>query len=115
MAIDLHAHWVPKGLSAALRARKTSAVIERRSDGKEWLNAKSQNPLEDDFDDIAGRLAEMDRNGITRGVLSLTTVWGVEALPLAESLPLCKAFNDSASELCAAYPDRFSAFAAVPN
>jgi predicted TIM-barrel fold metal-dependent hydrolase len=115
MAIDLHAHWIPKGLSAALRTRKTAPMIERRADGKEWLVAKIQNPLEEEFDDIAGRLAEMDRNGITRGVLSLTTVWGVEALPLAESLPLCRAFNDSASELCAVNPDRFSAFAAVPN
>jgi predicted TIM-barrel fold metal-dependent hydrolase len=115
MAIDLHAHWIPKGLSEALRSRKSAPMIERRSDGKEWLVAKIQNPLEEGFDDIAGRLAEMDRNGITRGVLSLTTVWGVEALPLAESLPLCRAFNDSASELCATYPDRFSAFAAVPN
>jgi predicted TIM-barrel fold metal-dependent hydrolase len=115
MAIDLHAHWIPKGLSAALRSRKTAPMIERRADGKEWLVAKIQNPLEDDFDDISGRLTEMDRNGITRGVLSLTTVWGVEALPLEESLPLCRAFNDSASELCAKYPDRFSAFAAVPN
>jgi predicted TIM-barrel fold metal-dependent hydrolase len=115
MAIDLHAHWIPTGLSEVLRTRKSAPMIERRADGKEWLVAKIQNPLEENFDDVSERLTEMDRNGITRGVLSLTTVWGVEALPLAESLPLCRAFNDAASEICVAHPDRFSAFAAVPN
>lgn len=115
MAIDLHAHWIPTGLADVLRTRKTAPMIERRADGKEWLVAKIQNPLEENFDELSERLAEMDRNGITHGVLSLTTVWGVEALPLAESLPLCRAFNDAASEICVAYPDRFSAFAAVPN
>ncbi len=66
------------------------------------------------FDDLEARIAEMDRNGVERAVLSLTTVLGVEALPLADSLPLCRAHNDAASAVCAKYPDRFTAFAAVP-
>ena len=115
MPIDMHHHWIPKGLSAALRARGSAPRMVRGEDGRERIECSFMaQPVQEGFDDPETRLAEMDANGITRGVLSLTPVYDVERLPVQESLPLCRAFNDSVSEMCAKWPDRFSAFAALP-
>src|ERR1700722_18992013 len=115
MIIDMHAHFTPKALTDALRQRTTSPMISRDEKGVEFLHSKfSSAPLVEGFDDVAVRLADMDRNGVARGVLSLTTVHGVEALPVAEALPLCRAYNDAVSAACDAHPDRFSALAALP-
>ena len=115
MPIDMHAHWVPKEVSALLRTRTKVPMIRRGDDGREYLHSLFRPaPIDENFDDLGARLADMDRNGYQRAVLSLTTVLGVECLPLAEALPLCRAHNDAAAAACAAHPDRFSAFAAVP-
>jgi predicted TIM-barrel fold metal-dependent hydrolase len=115
MIIDMHAHFTPKALTDALRRRTTPPMIRRDEARVEFLHSKFNSaPLVEGFDDVAARLADMDRNGVERGVLSLTTVHGVEALPAAESLPLCRAYNDAVSAACAAHPDRFSALAALP-
>jgi predicted TIM-barrel fold metal-dependent hydrolase len=60
------------------------------------------------------RIAEMDRTKVERGVISLTTVFGVEGLPPEEAAPLCRINNDGLSEVCAQHPDRFSALASLP-
>src|SRR5256885_433162 len=115
MPIDMHAHWVPKEVSALLRQRSSAPMIRVGDDGQDHLHSLFRaTPVLPHFDDLDARIAEMDANGVRRAVLSLTTVLGVEALPLADSLPLCRAHNDAASAVCVAYPDRFSAFAAVP-
>ncbi len=116
MPVDFHAHWIPQPMSAVLRARTKVPLIRRGEDDFEYLDYGYQSAkLMPGFDDVPTRLAEMDRTGVTRAVLSLTTVWGVECMPLAESLPLCKVFNDSVSAMCKAHPDRFSGLAALPN
>lgn len=96
MAIDMHAHWTPKELYDALHER-----------GKP--------PLPKSFDTVEDRLAEMDRFGYSHGVLSLTPVSGIEALPLEDALPLCRVFNDATAAACRAHPDRFSGFASLPS
>ena len=116
MSIDLHAHWIPKALSDELRKRTTKPFIHRGPDGREWLDSVFLDlPLDEDFDVVPTRLAQMDHIGVTHGVLSLTTVYGIECLPMAESLRLCKLFNDGVAAACAAHPDRFSGLAALPN
>lgn len=115
MPIDMHAHWVPKEVSALLRTRSAAPMIRVGDNGQEHLHSLFRAmPIQSDFDDLNLRITEMDRHGVQRAVLSLTTVLGVEALPLADALPLCRAHNDAASAVCVAHPDRFSAFAAVP-
>jgi predicted TIM-barrel fold metal-dependent hydrolase len=115
MPIDMHHHWIPKGLSQALRARATAPRLVTGEDGRQRIDCSFSSLAQPEgFDDPQTRLAEMDANGITRGVLSLTPVYGIENLPAQESLPLCRAFNDSVSEMCVTWPDRFSAFAALP-
>ena len=115
MPIDMHHHWIPKGLSEALRARATPPRLITGEDGRQRIDCSFSSLAQPEgFDDPQTRLAEMDAHGITRGVLSLTPVYGIENLPAQESLPLCRAFNDSVSQMCATWPDRFSAFAALP-
>ena len=116
MPIDFHAHWIPRLMSDVLRTRTKAPMIRRDADGFDYFDYGYQSAkLMPGFDDVPTRLAEMDRTGITRAVLSLTTVYGVECMPLAESLPLCRAFNDAVGSMCKAHPDRFSGLAALPN
>jgi len=114
MAIDMHSHFMPKGLSDALRQRTKPPMIYRGDDGKERMQSLLGGPpLEEGFDSLDKRIADMDRNGVQRSVLS-NVLQDIMALPVEDALPLCRIFNDSISAACVAHPDRFSAFAALP-
>ena len=114
MAIDMHAHWLPEEFCDALRARSAPPFIRRKDDGHEYLESSFNSSPLTARETPEQRIAEMDSNGVERGVLSLTTVYGVERLPSAESVPLCRAFNNAVAAACAKYPDRFSGLAALP-
>lgn len=112
----MHHHWIPKPLADVLRKRSTPPRIGLTDDGGEFIDCELPSlRVPKGFDDIAVRIAGMDANGITHGVLSLSTVYGVETLPLDDSLALCRLYNDSISEVCAQYPERFSGLAALPG
>ncbi|MCC2098134.1 MAG: amidohydrolase [Hyphomicrobiales bacterium] len=112
--IDMHAHWFPEELCDGLRARASAPMIRRHDDGREYLESSFNSSPIPGLETIADRLASMDENGVAHGVLSLTTVYGIEQLPPAEALPLCQAFNDAVAKACAAHPGRFSGLAALP-
>jgi len=115
MPIDMHAHWIPKGLADVFRKRSTPPRIFRGDDGRQYMDSGfTKSWLPENFDAMETRLAEMDKNGITRGVLSLTPFYGIECMPLEDAVPLCRTFNDEVSKMCAAMPDRFSGLAALP-
>ena len=117
MTIDMHAHLRPVALIDALRARTDLPRIERGDDGVEVLKSRrGAVPLAEAFDDIDHRLEEMDRTGISTGVLSLfgEMQW-IERLPAEESLPLVRLYNDSVSDICQAHPGRFAAYASLPQ
>ena len=65
------------------------------------------------FDSVEKRLEEMDKNGVTHAVLS-NQMQDISSLPLEDSVPLCRAYNDAISAACVKYPDRLTAFAAIP-
>jgi predicted TIM-barrel fold metal-dependent hydrolase len=115
MTVDMHSHIVPEGLANALRARTKPPMIIRGDDGKEYMNSllNSRAPLPEGFDSVEKRLAEMDKNGVTHAVLS-NALQDIASLPLEDSVPLCRAYNDAISAACAKYPDRLNAFAAIP-
>lgn len=116
MTIDMHAHWRPPVLIDALRARTTPPLIEKGDDGVEMLKSRrGAEPVDGQFDDLDRRLEEMDRQGITTGVLSLFGgfQW-IERLPAEESLPLVRLHNDSISEICKTHEGRFVAYASLP-
>ena len=116
MKIDMHAHWRPPALIDALRARTKEPRILPDANGVEVLKTRmGEQPLDKAFDNVDQRLAEMDRQGIGTGVLSLFGGFSwIERLPVAESLSLTRLYNDSISALCKAHAGRFAAFASLP-
>lgn len=112
MAIDMHSHWFPEEIITHLRARSVKPRVFTK-DGVEYLESTfAARPME--LETVEARLAEMDKSGVERGVISLTTVFGVEGLPADEAMPLCRANNDGLAAICARHPDRFSALATLP-
>ena len=115
--IDMHAHWRPAEVADALRARTREPRIERNADGVEVLKAPrmGETPLDKAFDDAAIHIQRMDRQGVETSVLSLlgTFCW-IEAQPVETAAPLCRRVNDGLSAICAKYPGRFAALAALP-
>ena len=112
--IDMHAHWLPEALVEAMRKRTSKPMVRRGADGKEYLENSFNTSVMPGRVPNEERLAEMDRFGVSHAVLSLTPVYGLERLPAADALPLCRAYNDAVEAICAQYPDRFSGFAALP-
>src|SRR5437870_7169550 len=115
--IDIHAHWRPAEIAAALRARVREARILRKQDGVEVLKAPrmGEAPLAEALDDVDFHLGRMDRQGVEVSVLSLlgSFCW-IEAQPLDVSGPLCRIVNDGLSAICEEHPGRFAAYAALP-
>ncbi len=112
MTIDMHSHWFPEKLADAFRQRTSKPMIHTKADGIEYMESMFSAPLR--LEDLDKRIAEMDRTGVERGVISLTTVFGVEGLPPEEAIPLCRINNDGLSDVCARHPDRFSFLATLP-
>src|SRR5262249_17904031 len=117
MAIDMHSHWRPSELIEALRERTKDPRIVRNAEGTEVLKSRvGEQPIARAFDDVEKRLDEMEAGGISTAVLSLLGgfQW-TEGLPVEESLPLVKLFNDSISALCRRHQGRFAAYACLPQ
>lgn len=71
-------------------------------------------PFADKLADIgAGRIADMDANGIDVQVLSHTSP-SPEILEADRALELCRRVNDELAEAIAQYPTRFAGFASLP-
>lgn len=116
MTIDMHAHWRSPALIDALRERREAPHIVKNDKGIEVLRTRrGEQTLDKAFDDPNQRIAEMDRVGITTGVLSaLSDFTWIERQPVEQSLPLVRIFNDSLSELSKRYPGRFAGLASLP-
>lgn len=116
MTIDMHSHWRPRALMEALRARTSPPHIVKADDGTEVLRSgRGDEPLSEAFDDVDERLRVMDRRGVSTAGLSLFGgfQW-IERLPVADSLPLVRLYNDSVGEICAKHSGRFVGYAALP-
>lgn len=96
MIVDWHCHWIPRALADAM----TKANIPFHSHGQTtaW----------------PGRLAELEALGVTRQVLSLPGLFGIDSLPVEQALPLVKTFNDSTAELVSRDSGKFSGLASLP-
>lgn len=114
MTVDMHSHWMPEALVEALRRRSEAPRVATGEDGREYLYSSFTPTLMPGRDDIQARIAAMDRNNVRTAVLSLTGVYSIERLPIADALPLCRIYNDAVSQACAQYPGRLYAFAAMP-
>ena len=117
MMIDMHAHWKPSEVADALRARTREPRIVCGTDGVEVLKAPrmADTPLAAAFNEAVVELARMDQQDVSVSVLSvLGSFCWIEAQSIDEALPLCRKVNDGLATICARYPGRFAAFAALP-
>lgn len=114
MAIDLHAHYLPPTLVARLRERTAVPRIEVTGAGERLVMPIGTLSFSEQYVDPALRIALMDRAGVTRQLLSLPGLFGVDSLPAHEAAPLVRLFNDDCAALCRRYPQRFAGLAALP-
>lgn len=114
--IDMHVHYLPDVLAGHLRRRETAPCIKTMSDGTEHrvLPTGHTLPFSDRDTDMEARLAVMDEMEVERQMLSMGLIYGIHALPLEESVPLCRAFNDDLGALGRRHPDRYSGLALLP-
>lgn len=112
--VDFHAHWIPPALAAALRKRRGTPRIEAASDGERLVTYLGTRPFGPELGDLAARRDLTSRCGITLQVLSLAGLFGVDCLPVEESVPLVAAFNNAVAWATRAYPRCFAGVAALP-
>lgn len=115
MIVDWHVHWLPPELADALRARSRPPRIVGGANGGERLEVyREALPVSPDLIETGRRRTFMDRHGVSKQVLSLPGLFGIDSLPAGESAPLVRLFNDALAALMAQHPDRFSGLAALP-
>lgn len=115
MSIDMHTHFVPVQMAAALRKRTEPPWIETLSDGTERIHLPiGALAFGVDYSDMDARIDFMDARQVDRQLLSFPGLFGLDSLPAADSGQLLSAFNDEVAGLCQAHPDRFSGLAALP-
>jgi predicted TIM-barrel fold metal-dependent hydrolase len=71
-------------------------------------------PLEPIALDLDARREHLRRAGISWQLLSLSSLWNIDNLPTAQSLPLIQAFNDATVQAVAEMRDTFGGLAALP-
>lgn len=117
-AIDFHAHWVPPALANELRARAGGGAVPRieaaPAGGERLVMPIGMLAFDARYVDPALRVDFMARTGVARQLLSLPGLFGIDSLPLHESAPLVRGFNDDCAQLCRSHPHRFSGLAALP-
>ena len=114
MLIDCHTHWIPPALADLLGRRRVAPCIVRTEDGERFVAPYSSRPFDAGLYDLDSRLALMERQGVAMQVLSLAGLFGIDCLPLDESAPLVRAFNDATIEAQRAHPRRLAGLAALP-
>ncbi len=120
--VDWHSHYVSRVELNFLSARKQPPQLLTGADGTTKLqnvttvSAAAGAPSEFSVSDIAARIANLDRHGIQRQLLTHTVALGFDAsLPVEELRPLYRAFNDELAGVVQQHPDRFLAVAALPS
>jgi predicted TIM-barrel fold metal-dependent hydrolase len=114
MAIDCHAHWIPPGLAVALRERRTAPRIQTTPDGERFITYQGNRSLDAALGDLEARCSLMRGQGVTMQVLSLAGLFGIDCLPVAESVPLVRLFNDAVGLVQRDVPEHFIGLAALP-
>ena len=115
MKIDVHNHFFPLEYVKELEKRTQSPTVEHESSGRTLIHYSGDyNIVEDAHTNPETRIREMDRCEVDMQVLSLTTP-GIDCMrPDPDGISLAKIVNDAFSVIVEKYPERFSAFAALP-
>ena len=116
MTIDCHAHWIPPLLAEALRRRRAAPRIVSTEDGERFFTYQGNRPFNAALSDL-GSTARVDARlwrWRDAEVLSLAGLFGVDCLPVEESVPLVRIFNDAVVEAQREFPNAFLGLAALP-
>jgi predicted TIM-barrel fold metal-dependent hydrolase len=115
MAIDMHAHFLPPELADMLRARQYLPRIEKLSNGTELFHRPfGTTPFDPSYVDIEQRVQLLESLHIETQLLSLPGLIGIDSLPVAESLPMTRTFNDALAGVLRRFPGRFAGLAGLP-
>jgi predicted TIM-barrel fold metal-dependent hydrolase len=106
---------MPDAMADGLRRRRAAPWVETTGDGSERIHLPIGSlDFGAQFTDMDARLDFMDGLGVDRQLLSFPGLFGLDSLPMDQSLPLLQLFNDDVSALCARHPERFSGVASLP-
>ena len=112
--IDVHNHFYPPAFIAALRKGKSALSVRDDADGNPVLSSPGDaNIAVRGHRDIAYREEVLDREGVDRQLLSLTTPGTLLETP-ARSARLARLVNDAFAEIMATRGGRFTALATLP-
>src|SRR4051794_40372238 len=91
---DLHQHFWPEGLLSSLARRTAPPRLRRAGGGWELeLAGEPPAPLAAADCDPAARAALATADGVERVLVAPSLPLGIEALPVAEAVPLLDAFH----------------------
>jgi 6-methylsalicylate decarboxylase len=110
LRLDVHQHLLGEPLIEALAQRRAAPSVRRGARG--WTLRVAGEPdslLAYGDADAHRRLDELERDGVDRALVALSSVLGVETLPREQAAPLLDAFHAGA----AALPARFGSWGAV--
>lgn len=100
MSTDVHQHLWPEALISALTWRREAPLLRRTGDG--WVLRLRDEP-EFAFDpadhDPESRERLLDRDGMRRALIAISSPLGIEGLPRPQAAPLLDAYNAGALEL----------------
>ena len=115
MKIDFHTHHYPLAYLDEIERHPSAACsVTRDPTGRRLVHyAGDFNIVADGHIDLEARLAEMERTGVTMGVLTLTTP-GVHVEERQRGIHLAQIVNDSYAQIQRQYPDRFACLATLP-
>jgi predicted TIM-barrel fold metal-dependent hydrolase len=115
--VDWHAHWVPPEVVAVLAGRDCEPRVFSEN-GTRFISVSPgvAQPLKETQLDLSARIAEMDRLGVARQVLSLAVVLGhfLVRLPADLEQALVAANNAGLARLVKQQSERFSGLATLP-
>lgn len=107
---DVHQHLLGEPLISALSRRTAAPAIVRGGDG--WtlrLDGEPDSLISCADADPHARREELERDGVDRALVALSSALGIESLPQVQADPLLEAYHEGA----AALPSRFRAWGAV--
>jgi predicted TIM-barrel fold metal-dependent hydrolase len=112
--IDVHTHYLPNALVAALEARDELPRISSHGSKRviEYGQGNGHNLLPE-MVDLERQAADMDEAGIDFAVLSVN-VPGADWFPAAEGTAVARDVNDELADLSRREPDRLAALALLP-
>ena len=100
MITDMHGHYYG-GLIDGLKRRTVRPTITVDDHGRLVLNAMTASTvMSAGYTDLNARLADLDRVGIQRQLLTFPGALGVDVLPIRESRDIVLEFNDALAGIC---------------